>query len=260
MGLEPISPLFIDDDTPSDLLYPATHATGLELARPFAGPAYEGVAEPFPTSLLIPRSEWQARIEERKRLKITCRDLCKAAGLPPKDQQRTNYCWINAPTYCCEVVRVMQNQPLVILSPASAGAQIKNYRNVGGWGKEGVEWISEHGLAPVDRWPANAIDRRYATPENQALALNYRIDRWAELEPNNLDQLVSAVLRGHPVAIGLAWWRHEVTAVDADWVDGEAVVVIRNSWGQWGDDGYGTLRGRKALPDDAVSPLSMLAA
>lgn len=258
--MKPITNFIIDDSTNNDLLFPKSRRRGLLLDRPREGMAYEGAAEPFPSSLLIPRSEWQARIEERKKRKITCRDRCKAAGLPPKDQGRTNYCWINAPTYCCEVMRVLQNQPLVILSPASAGAQIKGYRNVGGWGKEGVQWISEHGLVPVEKWPANAISRQYATADNIAIAKNYRIDRWIELDPNNLDHLISAVLRDHPVAIGLSWWSHEVSAVDADWVDGEGVVVIRNSWGQWGDDGYGTLRGRKALPDDAVSPASMVAA
>lgn len=164
-------------------------------------------------------------------------------------------CWVNAPTYCMEVVRVIQNEPQVLLSPASAGAQIKNYQNVGGWGREALQWISDKGLVPVTSWPANAIDRQYATDANIKLALDYRATEWWELEAGTIDQLVSCLLRSNPVAVGLSWWSHEVTYVDADWVDGAIACVFRNSWGtSYGDNGYGVLQGQRMIPDDAVSP------
>lgn len=248
--------VIINDETPASELFPEEHGRGLDLSpRPFEGYAYAGVAEPFPRELLIPRSEWQARIKERQERKARLRDLCSYAGLRCKDQGQTNYCWINAPAYCLEVVRAIQNQPLVYLSPASAGAQIKGYRNVGGWGKEGLEFIAERGLVPVDRWPANAIDRRYKTDENDRIALDYRTSEWWELEPRNLDQTVSCMLRNIPVAVGYNWWRHEVSAIDPVWVDGEVAIQIRNSWGMaWGEEGYGILQGTRMLPDDAVAP------
>jgi hypothetical protein len=157
-------------------------------------------------------------------------------------------------------VRHLQFEQHVVLSPASAGGPIKNFRNVGGWGKEGLEWIVENGLVPVDRWPANAIDRRLYTPENKELAKNYRVTEWWELEPRNLDHLVSCVLRGFPVAVGYTWWRHEVSGVDVVWQEGAVCLQIANSWGtNWGDRGYGLLCGRKMLPDDAVAPRQAVA-
>lgn len=244
----------IGDHTPAPPP-PDGMSKGLSLSARPRGMAYGGLAEPFPDKLLIPRAEWRDRIEERKKTKRVLKDRLLKAGIQVKDQNGTNYCWINAPTFCVEAIRFLQNEKHVVLSPASAGARIKNYRNVGGWGKEGLEFIVEHGVCPVDRWPANGINRSYATAENVAEAKKYRVDEWWELEPRNLDQTISCLLRGYPIAVGYNWWRHEVTLVDADWVGNEAVGVIANSWStNWGEKGYGILQGRKLLPDDAVAP------
>lgn len=257
------TPFIINDSTPEWMFQPPeSHNAGLDLSQRFAdvnGFAYNGVAEPFNPAMEIPESEWQARIQERVELKNAIPDFCDRAGLPSKDQSNTNYCWINAPVYTIEVTRLLQNQSMVILSPASAGAPIKNFRNVGGWGKEGLEHLAEHGAVPQNLWPANAIDRKYYTPENIEIAKDYRVLEWIEAQPRNKKQLVSLLLRNIPVAVGYNWWRHEVTAVDVQWKDGEVVLVIRNSWGNWGDRGYGILQGSRMLPDDAVAPRSVIA-
>jgi hypothetical protein len=253
----------LNDSAPASLISPRGFGKGLDLAgRPMEGPAYGGLASAFPKSMLIPRSEWKDRIAERKKRKLTNRDVIDRAGLPCKNQATTNYCWINSPGYACECVRVIQNQPMVILSPASGGAPIKDYQNVGGWGLEAIRWISQHGLVPVDRWPANAIDRSYATAENAALALQYRAVEWTEVDMSEaIDQIVSSLLNGFVGCAGLAWWRHEVTYEDVDWIDNAAAIVARNSWGPgYGKDGHFILQGDKMRPSDYVFPRSMLAA
>lgn len=253
--------LIINDASSADDYHPGDNGTGLELG--LRGPGqyeYGAAASQFPPDLLIPMSEMRARIEEQEALKTRLSDLIRYKKLPPKDQSNTNYCWINAPTHCAEIIRLKQNQPIVILSPASAGAQIKGFRNVGGWGREGLLWIIEHGLTPVSLWPANAIDRKYLTPAAIAAALEYRVTEWTELIPRNMQQLASMLLRGIPVAVGFNWWGHEVTAVDAVWLDGALAIRIRNSWLNWGDYGFGILQGSRALPDDAVAPRATLAA
>jgi len=245
----------INDNTNNDLLFPKDKGRGLDLSERPKGFAYGGSAEPFPDNLIIPRSEWQPRIEEKKARKSRLRDIVDQMKLPPKDQEQTNFCWANAPTHCIEILRVKQNQPTVILSPASVACQINGFRNQGGWGKSALQFISDKGATPVDLWPANAIDRKYLTDAGKTAAMNYRDTEWWELEPNNIDHLISALLLGLPVAIGLSWWSHEVTAYDADWIDGAIAVDFRNSWGPgYGDNGYGTLQGRKMSPDDAVCP------
>lgn len=242
---------------------PAGMSTGLDLSRRpnVGGYAYAGVATPFPGSLLIQKSDVQAIVAERKARRTNLRELALSRNLPCKDQNGTNYCWINAGTHTVEVARLKQNEPIVLLSPASAGGPITGFSNVGGWGKEGLQWIQEHGLVPVDKWPANAISSSYYTEENKKIALNYRQTEWWELEPGNMQQLWSCLLNDVPVAIGLGWWSHEVTYYDVDWIDGDVAYIFRNSWGMsYGDKGFGVLQGGKAVPDDAVAPAVAIAA
>lgn len=250
----------IDDSTPDRDLFPHYFGRGLDLSlRTAAG--YAGVANPFPEELLIPRSEWQARIEERVALKAQLSDMCDQADLPCLNQEQTNYCWANAPTYCCEVVRILQGEPLVLLSPASVGGPITNYQNVGGWGKQALQYISDNGIDPQSVWPANAIDSQYHTAENVQLAKSYRATEWWDLNgPNVLDNMISCLLRDSPAAAGYSWWSHEVTVKDAVWKDGAIALLCRNSWGMtWGDRGYFFIQGDRMIPDDAVAPRVMIA-
>jgi hypothetical protein len=219
--------------------------------------SYEGVADSFPSNLLIDSSEWQARIEEVEATETRISDFCLQYDLPCKDQERTNYCWMNAPTHAHEILRLLENAELITFSPASCAAQIKNYRNQGGWGLEAVEFIIKNGQVPTNLWPANAIDPKYATRENLEIAKNYRIQKWIELQPRNIPQLISLLLRRIPVAVGYSWWGHEVLACDPVWLDGTIAMRFRNSWGMgWGEKGFGILQGTRMLPDDAVAPLT----
>ena len=232
---------------------------GLELD--LRGPGdfeYGEFASPFPDNLLIPESEWEPRIKEMEEQRSRVSDLIRMAKLPPKDQGSTNYCWINAPVHCVEIMRLQQNQKTVLLSPASAGAQIKNFRNVGGWGLEGLKWIVKYGVAPVSLWPANAIDRRYNTADARQAAMDYRVDEWIECRPRTINQMFSMLLRRYSGAVGYLWWRHEVSCIDPLWLDGAPAIRIRNQWRGWGENGFGILQGRKMLADDIVFPVAVL--
>jgi hypothetical protein len=211
-------------------------------------------AEPFNIPV-IPRSEWPARIEEKDRTKTWIRDLCEQAGLGVLNQNGTSFCWINAPTHCMEIVRVVMGQPLVRLSPASVGCKIKNFRNQGGWGTEGLHYIAEHGTVPQSLWPPNAISRQYDTAAANGERPKYRCLEWWELRDRNFDQVATCVLLNIPVAVGYNWWAHEVTAVGLKVSGGRFLLEIANSWGaNWEDRGYGLLSESKGTPDDAIAP------
>lgn len=250
--------IIIDDSTPFDATEPAA---GFSKGRNpgFCASPYEA-ALAFPSELMIPESEWEPRIKEREERKARLSDLCDQAGLPCKDQNGTNYCWINAPVHCLEIMRVVQNQSMVILSPASAGAIIKNFRNVGGWGDEGLQHLEEHGCVPIDKWPANAIKKQYDTDDNRQLAKKYRAIEWMRLKPRSQAEMVSCLLHNFPVACGFNWWGHETTAIEPVIVGGEVCIRHRNSWAMsYGDRGYFVLKGNKKLADDAVAARSVTA-
>lgn len=218
---------------------------------------------PFPQELMIPRSEWQGIIEEQQTRKTRVSDVVNLAGLPCKDQANTNFCWANAPTHLLEIALVRQNQLMTILSPASVACPVNGFKNQGGWGEDALRQLITAGAVPVEKWPANAISKSYYTEANKQIALNYVVPGWYNLRPKTLDEHISCLLRGIPVAVGLDYWGHEVSDYEAVWVNGAIGVRFRNSWGMnWpnqGAGGYSIRQGSKLIASDAVAILSGLA-
>jgi hypothetical protein len=221
-------------------------------------PYGEGYAAPFDIPV-IPRDEWRDRIEEMEKTKSRLTDLCDASELTVLNQNGTNFCWANGPVHCVEILRLAQGQPMVRLSPASVAAPIKNYRNVGGWGEQALEYIVEKGIVSQELWPANAIDRRLDTDQSRKDREKYQVDEWWDLRPRDFDQLMTCLLLRIPVSVAYNWWRHLIMSVDPVALDGRFGIRVRNSWGQrWGSngtavfpEGYGRNR---ANPDEALAP------
>lgn len=207
---------------------------------------------------LIPESEWISRTKQNEESRSNIKSLCVDLGLPCLDQNGTNYCWINAPVHCCEITHLQNTATIISYSPASAGARIKNFRNVGGWGSEGLEWLRQNGVNETSDWPDNAINRSYDTTENRAKALTHRVVEYFVL--NSWQEIISCLLSGVPVAVGYNWWSHEVTACDPVVVNNKVELLIRNSWSMsWGEDGgFGVLADSKKYPDDAVAVVTQI--
>ncbi len=161
-----------------------------------------------------PRDVWDEIIEKMERTKSRLSDIATQAELDCLDQNGTNYCWINAPTYCIMMARAEMGLPTVKLSPASVGCKIKGFRNVGGWGMEGLQYIIEHGIVPQELWPPNAQDQKYDTTAAWDRAADFKVQKWYELENRNFDQMFACLFKRMPVPIGLNWWSHEVSAID----------------------------------------------
>lgn len=234
------------------------------VARDWEKQPYGSVAKPF-SETLIPRNEWRDRIREMESTKGRLSDIWQAGGCEVLDQNGTNYCWCNGVVSAIYAVRAFNGLPFCALSPASVAAPIKGYRNQGGWGGEALDYIIEHGVAPQQFWPPNAIERSYFD-DSRAEAAKYKVTEWEELPARDLDALMTAVLLRRPVAVGYNWWSHEVCGLDPIAFDGRDDEMnswglgIVNSWGRsYGTNGYAVLRGRKCVPDDAVAPRVVMA-
>lgn len=254
-------PLIINDETPPDVLRPKGLARGLDLEAPGFGTAegYRGAAEPFPDSLLIPESEWIPRIREIDERKADLRTLAYERGkVTIKNQQSLPYCWIFATVAALEVLRAVQGQRHVELSPASTGAWITGFRRRGGFGREAIEGLAERGAVPVSLWPETSLARSNDTPEARSAAEDYRVAEWYYLQ--SFAALVSVVLRGVPGSAGYNWWGHQVAPIHLVVLDGEVCPMVANSWGpDWErDGGFGVLQGQRKYHADAVCPKAAL--
>jgi hypothetical protein len=248
------------DDSNVGELFDHAHKHGFELAcEPrdyFKVP--RGSIEGAPGSTITPfsRNDWPAMIEELAAKKARASDHWHRGGCKVLYQGQTNYCWFNGPVSAVYACRALNNQPFVELSPASGAAQIKNFRNDGGWGSEALEWLIKNGVNRASTWPPNAIDRRYMTAEAKAEALQYRVTEWSDLGNRNFALQATYALLSKAVAVGYNWWRHEVCQLDLVQIEpGSFGILIVNSWGPtWDGDGMAILREDKGTADDAVAP------
>lgn len=248
--------IVIDDSNWTEFLDPEAdgHSRGLFprdwAAEPFGSLPF---AEPF-TLPTVPRSEWSARIKEMEETQSRLSDIRRARNMPSQNQNGIPYCWIHAVASALRLLRAKQNEPDVLLSATAAGAQITNFRSVGGWSTAGLRWVVENGMPTTDLWPENKIDRRYLTPEMKANALLHRVTEWWECR--GFDQQMTLAFYRIPAPVGYNWWGHAICQMDPVEVEpGSFGIRIWNSWSDsWGDRGEGVLRGSKAIADDCCAP------
>jgi len=239
-----------DDSTDEPPQTPAGFSTGYRGMYSGSMTAAD-ISTPFPSELLIPENEWQARIEEMEQRKSRIGDILDLAGVPVLNQKNTNYCWAFAPAMCLMATRAVQNQPMIVLSPASVAGPITRYRNVGGYGGDSLQYIIDNGIVPESMWPQTAIDRQYDTPESRAARAGYKATEWWSLRPRNKQEQISCLLRRIPISTGLNYWAHQVCDINAVWLNGQIGVEFVNSWDiTWGNRGRAIRQGSKMLGDD----------
>jgi hypothetical protein len=264
----------------------ATHPTGF-----YAGEVpYDAVAMPLITDAQEIRTRLKDMEEGKYRLSDFCRRGNNGQPIPARDQNGRGYCWIHSGCSALIAVRARDNMPYADLSAYAGACLIKNYRDEGGWGAQGLDWIMERGLPTSQYWPQRSVSRNNDKPETWENAKNYRftegwIDTGAQYDRNlSFQQVVTCLLLQIPVIVDFNWWGHSVCALDV--VDGtqqrDAVkassgkrmttkqfedfwgvntlttgfsIRIFNSWGDsWGDGGMGVLTGTKAIPNGATAP------
>lgn len=217
---------------------------------------------------LIPENEWKGLVEHKVETASQISDVWKRQGVPILDQNGRGYCWAHSGASAVQALRALANLPTVGLSAYHPACIIKSYRDEGGWGAQGLDFISEKGIASEAFWPMKSVSRSNDKPEMWANALLHRVtEGWVETEKAQYDrnltraQVASLLLANVPVVVDYNWWGHSVCAVDLVVLpNGQFGVRIANSWGtSWSDGGFGVLDQSKAWPNGSVAPRASVA-
>lgn len=198
-------------------------------------------------------------------------------------------CWGHSGVSACTLIRCRDNQPYVGLSAYAICCIIKNYRDEGGWGAAGLEFLTNRGVPSEKYWPMQSTSKANDKPETWANAALHKVSEgWVDLTPpvysRNMtwDQTITCLLCRIPVILDYNWWGHSVCGADPvngtsliprnaagkritygeDWdITGGICVRIWNSWGDsWSDKGMGLLSPTKSIPDGASAPRALYGA
>ena len=201
---------------------------------------FRSVAADYP---IIPKSGWVDAIKAKKQ---GLRALADQAGIKVKDQNGLGYCWIYASTECVEWAMVKQGQKWIELCPESAGGPATGWRNEGGYAEEALKQLQTAGAAPAAMCPSpHSLNPKSWDANWKTEALKYRItEAW---EMSTIEEVMTLLINDFPCSVGINWWGHEILFLDAILDNtGTPVVLFRNSWGNWGDNGYSTMSIAKA--------------
>lgn len=178
-------------------------------------------------------------IRESEKNQTRALDVYESSEIPVI-VQTLGYCWIFSGTNAVMVARQMQGKRFVLLSPASIGAIIKNYRDEGGWPDEGLAKAQEIGFCPADLWPLNGLKRSLDNEETRAARKEFGIDSTVDIKGGDTLQLLTACLSGWQPAVGRArFWGHAVHEHTPVLLGtNEIGLMHRNSWPGYGTDGH----------------------
>lgn len=256
--------LIINDETDNDLLFPKTHARGY-VERDYS--LYpESMFAPPSDMKVIPRSEWDARIQEQEDLGSSLEHIRmtgnNGAMIPSLNQGQVGYCWAHSTTHTVMLNRATSNQPYVPLSAYAVASIIKSGRDEGGWCGLSAQFARETGIPSQALWPQGNRSLSLDTPQMRANAALHKItEDWVDLTKQvynqnlTFDQVATCLLLNIPCAIDESWWSHSICAIRLVRIEaGSYGIKIWNSWGDtWSDNGMGILQGTKAIPNGAIA-------
>ncbi len=127
-----------------------------------------------------------------------------------------------------------QNLPMIIYNPWFGYQFTSGGRDNGSVIGDNAEFLRDHGVAPEEVWPRSKGWREEPSREAKRIAEFFTIDDFFYVE--TINEFVSALLAGYDIHAG--YTGHSV-------IFGRYVkrrrVRYKNSWGDWGDNGFGEL-------------------
>lgn len=225
----PIDPSLIDAATPrgGGLCLPRTDRLGA------TWPIYEDVID------VIPRSSWPALVAEQG---LSLQPMVQKI----KDQGQEFSCASNACSGGAEVLLTKQfgRENWVELSAISLYKRVASSAGDGSTINDNIREISTRGILPTDSdinkalfahtHPNTGFSR--ALPSGwETTATLFKVTEWFDIA--SMDGFISCILRGAPVFYGRA--SHAICAVWVVSQGGKYLIKYANSWGDWGEGGFG---------------------
>lgn len=208
-----------------------------EFASTFA--AYED------TQKVYPRSDWDGLLASHVGLETLVKKI--------KNQGQEGSCASNATGQCLEVAWNMAYGPQhwIEFSPISIYRWVAEGPGSGSTISGNLRQLRDVGMLPVATDPSKAILRAAGLPDShvltatgyhqsfpagwQATARFFRAAEWYDI--SSFEGFVSAILEGFPVCYGRAG--HAICGVRVVKRNSAWTIKYANSWGDWGEDGYG---------------------
>ncbi len=178
---------------------------------------------------VIPRGEWAGLIAQRKEAKVSMRVIVPEI----LDQDGVGSCAAEEVTQAVMTLRAFSGYSHVPLNPWSVYAWTSGGRDNGSSIDSNWQRARDVGIMPMTVWDRSEGWKDKPTEEMLLNhAVNFRLDEFYDI--NNTEELVSALLSGFVVGYGRDG--HAILAVDM--LD-EEHMLYANSWGNWGDNGFG---------------------
>lgn len=162
------------------------------------------------------------------------------------DQKNEGSCVANATCQAAEIVQARQFglDRVVHLSAISLYRRIGSSPNSGAMVSDGLKELTARGVLPLDvpenraRWPHVMPNTGWRT--TFPVGWEATAEQFAGVEAyvvRDVRALLSALCRQEPVVVGRQG--HSICYVRPMRKDGRRVVKYANSWGDWGDEGFG---------------------
>lgn len=233
---------WVDYDFTKDLKYVAG----------YNGPGNRGLCASYAdVAEVIPESQWKELADQiQSKGGGTSRYVTRIFN-----QKQEGSCVANASSQAMEIVSCKQfgKNRVVHFSAMSLYKRIGRSPQSGAVVSDAIEELVNKGLLPLDDEQNKTKFKHYmpntgwSTPYPtgwEDTAKMFKALEWTEID--SYAELVSALLFHEPVVVGRSG--HSICYCDFLYKDGEPMVKYANSWGDWGDKGYGydTLRSIKA--------------
>lgn len=190
---------------------------------------------------LIPESQWRDLAEA----------MAASGGGADKyvtriyNQRSEGSCVANACSQAHEVAQMKTFGQVVHLSAISLYKRIGSSPGSGAMVSDGLSEMQRRGVLPLDNDENKAKFGQHVMP-NTGWSTRFP-DGWEETAKRfraveatiirNVNELFTACLRQDPVVVGRSG--HSICYLTPIWRDGRWVFKYANSWGDWGDSGYG---------------------